>query len=189
MEKLDKKKVLAVVLIIALIAALVGTVSLLYNSIDLFAHNVLNSVTDYFKWQLPYAVILLVAFVCAAVGIGVGIASFVAKKASAKKVCLILALCVACVLLALTVATIGINLFSKITNGFNGFPYSVYGDRKYAVYAGVMATLIPQLVYFVIIAAALLIVSKIDKKAEKAATVAVYANDINSLNQGDNNND
>lgn len=181
MEKLDKKKVLAVVLIIALIAALVGTVSLLYNSIDMFVHNAVNSSNGpdkiYAKWQQPYAIILLFAFAVAALGTGTGIASFVAKKDTAKKACVIIALCVAVALLVLTVAAIGVN-FDNEAHYYSDprslkYPYSVYGNQYYAVYAGTMAVLIPQLVYFVIIAAVLLIVSKIDKKAEKAATATV----------------
>lgn len=182
MEKLDKKKVLAVVLILALIAGLAGTVSLLYNSIDMFVHNALSGSNgpseDYSKWQQPYAIILLFAFVVAALGTGTGIASFVVKKEPAKKACLIIALCVASALLVLTVATIGVN-FSNEASRYTKleYPYGVRGNNYYAIYSGVMAVLLPQLVYFAVIAAVLLTVYLMDKKAAKSN--AVETNDIN----------
>lgn len=196
MEKLDKKKVLAVVLIIALVAALAGTVSLLYNSIDMFLHNAENSFSsnggrteDYIRWQEPYAIILLFAFVVAGVGTGAGIASFVVKKESAKKLCLILALCAVGALLVLTVAAVGVNFANeayRVDKWADGsslkYPTGTYNNINYAIYAGAMAVLIPQLVYFAIIAAVLLAVYLMDKKA---ATKAVEANDINSENKGE----
>ena len=191
MEKLDKKKVLAVVLILALVAALAGTVSLLFNSIDMFVHNALNSgnngsSSSYTKWQQPYAIILLFAFAVAALGTGNGIASFIVKKESAKKTCLIIALCAAGAFLILTAAAIGVN-FSNEAHAYSEptkYPYGVYGDRYYAVYAGAMAVILPQFVYSAVIAAVLLTVYLMDKKAAKSN--AVETNDINSENQGDN---
>ena len=195
MEKLDKKKVLAVVLIIALIASLVSTVSLLYNSLDMFLHNIavtgwrnLGREENFIRWQEPYAVITLFAFVVAALGTSAGIASFVVKKESAKKLCLILALCAVGALLVLTVAAAGVNFANeayrlKESEGVAiKYPYGVYNDSNYVLYSGVMATLVQQLVLSAIISAALLIVSKIDKKS---ATKAVEANDINSENKGE----
>ena len=199
MEKLDKKKVLAVVLIIALIASLVSTVSLLYNSIDMLLHDITKYAAysgpnkDYSRWQQPYAIITLVAFVVAALGTGAGIASFVVKKESAKKSCLILAICAVCALLVLTIAAAGVNFANEAYRikewGINGFkyPYGVDNDTYYVLYSGVMAATLQQLVLSAIIAAVLLIVYKMDKKAAKSN--AVEAKDINSENKGDNKND
>ena len=194
MEKLDKKKVLAVVLIIALIAALAGTVSLLYNSIDMFVHSVLDSFSnnrgrseDYIRWQEPYAIILLFAFVAAGVGTGAGIASFIVKKESAKKACLILALCAAGALLVLTVAAVGVNFANEAYRAkkwnYGSLKYPTGTTEYYAIFAGAMAVLLPPLVYCAIIAAVLLTVYLIDKKAAK--TTAVETNDINSENKGE----
>lgn len=182
MEKLDKKKVLAVVLIIALIASLVSTVSLLYNSIDMFLHNIAGGV-KYARYQQPYSIIMLFAFVVAALGTGVGIASFIVKKDSAKKLCLILALCAAGALFVLMVAAVGVNFANEAKYASSiKYPNDDYNDRYYAIYSSVMAVLIPQLVYCAIIAAVLLTVYLMDKNA---ATKAVEANDINSENKGE----
>ena len=182
MEKLDKKKVLAVVLILALVAALAGTVSLLFNSIDMFVHNALSGSDgpskEYSKWQQPYAIILLFAFAVAALGTGNGIASFIVKKESAKKACLIIALCAAGAFLVLTAAAIGLNFSNELHRYSHPteYPYGVANDRYYAVYAGAMAVILPQLVYSAVIAAVLLTVYLIDKKAAKTNAVETQEN-------------
>ncbi len=183
MEKLDKKKILAVVLIIALIASLVSTVSLLYNSIDMFLHSAVSMGKGfnevYNRYQLPYAIITLFAFLAAALGTGAGIASFVVKKSSTKKLCLILALCSVGVLLILTVATAGVNFANEAyysnewDEGTIQYPWGDYSPSRYALYSAVMSVMLQQLVLCAIIAGALLIVSIMDKKAEKAATESV----------------
>lgn len=196
MEKLDKKKVLAVVLIIALIASLISIVSLLYNSIDMFLHNVSTSVSynsgrteHYIRWQEPYAIITLIAFLAAVLGTGVGIASFAVKKEPVKKLCSILALCAVGVLVILTVAAAGVNFANeayRIKEVYEfeqvNYPYGVYGNTDFALYSGVMSAMLQQLVITAIIAVVLLIVRKIDKKAE---IVVAENNYINLENKGE----
>ena len=169
MEKLDKKKVLAVVLIIALIASLAATVSMLYSSIDMFLHSLMK--TDYYeKCQLPYAIIMLIAFVAAAAGTSAGIISFVNKNEKTKFICVILALCAAVAILILTVASAGVYLSNEAKSLSNNIPVNVSGDPEYAVYSAVMTILLQQLIYGAITAAVLLIVYIFDKKSAKAQT-------------------
>ncbi|MDE7167578.1 MAG: hypothetical protein K2O28_01865 [Clostridia bacterium] len=194
MEKLDKKKVLAVVLIIALIAALAGAVSLLYNSIDMFSNTPFSGSDDkpsqyYTSLQKPLAIILVVAAIVAFTGVASGIASFIVKNQKAKTACLVISLVVVAAFLAFIIAA------SYVWQGDYNKSYEYYADKfphyittsyqisqKYAIYSGVMAVLIPQLVYFTVIAAVLLTVYLMDKKS---ATKAVEANDINSENKGE----
>lgn len=177
MEKLDKQKIIAVVLVISLIAALCGAVSLLYNSIDMFLHNIIDSESDrtgyYIKWQEPYAIITLIAFVPAAIGTGAGIAYFAVKKASAKKLCSGLVAFSALALLVLVIAAIYKNISNEASYFKNEqHPYGVYGRNAYALYSAVMSALLQQLVYSVIIAAAIFVSYKIDAKAAVKAAAS-----------------
>ena len=199
MEKLDKKKVLAVVLIIALIAAFGGAVSILYNSIDMFSNTtyydyklnwtghysyVLSD--DYLKLQEPLAIITLVAAIVAFLGVAAGVTSFIVKKPVLKTVLLIVSIVVAVAFLGLIIATAcKWNAFYAdrydYEDQIKGLPnYISGGNTMFVLYTGVMTVLIPQLVYLTVIAAVILTVYIIDKKSAKKN--AVETNDINSKN-------
>ena len=200
MEKLDKKKVLAVVIGIALVLSLMSVVSLLYNAIDMFIHDPSRSFhnnvglnDDFMRWQGSYAIITLFAFACAALGTGAGIASFAVKNAAAKKACTIIALCAAGAMLILTIAAVGVNFSNeayriehRLDDGYMieefKYPYGVYGNSGYVIYSEVMAALLQQLVLSVIIAVALLVVFIIDNKAKK---LTFETEDINLENKGE----
>lgn len=178
MDKLNKQKILAAVLIIALFAALVGTVSLFYNAIDMF----INAVSSgwYEKIQQPLAIIVLLAAVIACVGVGGGIASFIVKTPEKRKVCLILAICTAAAFIVFIIAAVCVYYIqvynSIIDNGNSGkltLPYNVYNSVIFSLYSGVMAALIQQLVYFSVVTAALLINLKIEKKQAVASVQPV----------------
>lgn len=188
MEKLDKKKVLAVVLVLALTAALAGAVSLLYNSIDLFSNTPFSGSSDkpsqyYTSLQKPLAIILAFAAAVAFTGVGAGIASFIVKNQKAKTACLVISLVAVAAFLAFIIASscIWTGNYKNDEYGGDRFPHYVANtsslSQRYAIYSGVMAALIPQLVYFAVIAAVLLTVYIIDKKSAKAN--AVETNDIN----------
>lgn len=191
MEKLDKKKVLAVVLVIALIAALAGAVSLLYNSIDLFTNTTFYSSSKlsdgYNDLQEPLAIITLVAAIVAFLGVAASVISFIAKKPVLKIISIIVSVIAVLAFLACIIATSCLwtdyyKEYSWSTKYLlpHYVSFNTTVAQAYALYSGVMAVLIPQLVYFAIIAAVLLTVFIIDVKAKKAN--AVENNDINSIN-------
>ncbi len=192
MEKLDKKKILAVVLIIALIAAVAGAVTLFYNAIDMFIHttfypgettigdNVFVAADVFDEGQKPLAIITLFAALVAFLGVVAGIFSFIVKNPKLKKVSLIVCIVAVVAFLVFIIAArcVWAGFYEEYAGGYStNYPHYLVGNGKipgmYAIYSGVMAVLIPELVYFVLIAAALLIVSIMDKKAEKAATETV----------------
>ena len=93
MEKLNKQKIIAVVLVIALIAALCGAVSLLYNSIEMLSYTPFEKYIDpkyeilseFYDAQKPLAIISLVAAILAFIGVAAGVSAFVVKKINIKR--------------------------------------------------------------------------------------------------------
>lgn len=196
MNKLNKQKILAVVLIIALFAALVGTVSLFYNSIDMFTNTTFRiynggkdkyEITSAFNTiQKPYAIISLVAAIVALLGVVAGVASFIVNKPVLKKVSLIISGVTVGAFLVLVITTV-CTRYGYSDYKINDLPHLVSNtSTEFVLYSAVMAMLVQQLVYFAVVAAALLINSKIEKKAE---TEEVEANNItnntNSENEGE----
>ncbi len=185
MEKLNKQKIIAVVLVIALIAALCGAVSLLYNSIEMLSYTPFEKYIDpkyeilseFYDAQKPLAIISLVAAILAFIGVAAGVSAFVVKKNKYKAINILI-----CV-----VAVIAFIVFLILTNqtwlGFykeeykssyeRGKPFSVRGTFQsglFTIYSAVMSALLQQLVYSVIIAAAIFVSYKIDANAAVKST-------------------
>lgn len=184
MEKLDKKKILAVVLIIALIAAFAGAVALLYNAIDMFLNTTFYS--DYYGtpylfecfdyFQKPLAIITLIASLVALSGVASGIAAFIVKKPTLKKVSLAISVVAVVSFIVFIIAAncVWTNSYKEyLAEKWHLIPayvsYNSTAAQMYALYSGVMTALLPALVYFTVIAAAIVVVYIIDKKSAKAS--------------------
>ncbi len=186
MHKINKQKILAIFLIIALFAAVVNAFATLYNSIEFlcytpyYDYKIVNGETVYTlaeefeALQKPLAVISLVGVVFAICGIIAGISAFFAKKPTKKVFAFVVGIAVTVLFLVLIIATV-----CKWKEYYNdNYDYhrdelpgiiSSFDAEEFILYSGIVAQLIQQLIYFAIITVTLIASFAIERKTEKLA--------------------
>lgn len=198
MEKIDKHKVLAVVLIIALFAAFVSAIELLYNGIELLQYTTLYSYNKKYilgegfsAIQKPFAIICILAAIVALLGVAAGVASFITKKPAGKIVSMVICLIALTAFLAFIISVVckWRNYYweeynSYVQEKFPDFvPSSQTGATLFALYSTVLTSLIQQLIYFAIVSAAIITSFILGVKSAKAVQPieqSAQAEEVNS---------
>ena len=154
MENNIKSKIFTVIYAIVLIAAFIGAVQLLYNAIDMMTYTTFGEY-NYGRLQKPRAIISLVAALFSLAGVASGVASLFVKGKTAQTVCHALIIAAAVILLiSLTVSSIiWVTYLKENNSNYVKPPYNILGNKDFPLYSAVMAMLVPQFAYFVVLAA------------------------------------
>ncbi len=165
-DKQARKKIFTIIYAVVLVAAFIGTVQLLYNAIDYFVHTPYQkNSTSIQAIQIPLAVILLMATLVSIAFITLLVAALCKKSSKTKRDCFIASIACASALLILVLACYGFwaTYYNEEYGEYMNNP--IYDNRyddqlpryvagtNYVLYSGVMALLVPQLMYVAVLAA------------------------------------
>ncbi|MDE7452896.1 MAG: hypothetical protein K2N22_00625 [Clostridia bacterium] len=188
---MSKQRILTFFQIIALVAAVAGAVSLLYNAIDMLTNTPFVKLeysagsgyeyltaAEFKDGQKPLAIITLVASVFAFVGAGAGTASLFVKNKWRKTVCIALSVVavVACLVLIIAASCVWSDFYKEyVSKEYASLkPHPIRGEvmsSLFAIYSSVMSMLIQQLVYTVIFTVPMSVNYILDLKSAKAQKI------------------
>lgn len=179
-----RKKIFTIIYAVVLVAALAGTVQLLYNAIDYFIHSPLSHSADSIvkQLQIPLAVMALLAAVVSIAFVTLLVVSLCKKNGKTKLNCLVVS--IACVVALLVLIFVCCGLWESyyqeeygtyyVGNGVwlaEYMPYNVgRSGTEFALYSAVMAMLVTQLVYVAVLGALHIWDYVKTQKDQKAAT-------------------
>lgn len=155
MEKDIKSKVIYA---IVLVVVFIGAAQLLYNAIEMMNFTSFGEYT-YGSLQKPLAIISFIAAFVAFVGVAAGVTSFCVKKKTVKTICHAFIFAAAVVMLVLIIVStnVWLNHYKEEYSDYGNPPYDITirnnTSVEFALYSGVMSMLVPQLAYFVVLAA------------------------------------
>ncbi len=162
---MNKRKVLTIIQIIALVLATVGAVSLFVNSIHFFVYEMENQYF-YKNFQIPQGIIVLFAAIASFAGIGACTAGLFVEEKRSKKKCFIISVTA---LAALAVLFVAFDCVWWIgDNVGDGLPYNP-STLRFAVYSSILSLYVQQLVFNALFTAPLIVNYIIDLKSAKKA--------------------
>ena len=142
MEKDIKKLIFTIVYAIALVAAFVGAVQLLYNAINMFNYE-MNSMIDFDGFQKPLADKILAAAIFAIIFVAMEIISIVMKNKVVKLICFSINI--------IFIILVILKTFACKDFYIDYLGKKPYSSIRFALYQEIMAMLVTQIVYMAII--------------------------------------